>query len=64
MSAMLDTIRSGNFVTRERVRLVAFGLLIAYAAGIAWLLVTANGLNDAIGRPLGPSMTIARSVAR
>jgi alpha-1,2-mannosyltransferase len=53
MSAMLDTIRSGDFVTRERVRLVAFGLLIAYAAGIAWLLATANGLNDAIGRPLG-----------
>jgi alpha-1,2-mannosyltransferase len=35
------------------MRLVAFGLLIAFAAGIAYLFGTANGLNDAIGRPLG-----------
>ena len=53
MSAMLDMMRSGDWVTRERVRLVAFGLLIAYAAGLAYLVGTANGLNDAIGRPLG-----------
>jgi hypothetical protein len=53
MSAMLDTVRSGDFLTRERMRLVAFGLLIAYAVGISWLVATANGLNDAIGRPLG-----------
>src|SRR6266700_1024719 len=53
MSAMLDMMRSGDWVTRERMRLVAFGLLIAFAAGLAWLAGTANGLNDAWGRPLG-----------
>jgi alpha-1,2-mannosyltransferase len=53
MSAMLDIMRSGDWVTRERMRLVAFGLLIAFAAGIAYLFGTANGLNDAVGRPLG-----------
>jgi len=53
MSAMLDMMRSGDWVTRERMRLVACGLLIAFAAGIAYLFGTANGLNDAIGRPLG-----------
>jgi hypothetical protein len=53
MSAMLDMMRSGGWVTRERMRLVAYGLLIAYAAGLAYLFGTANGLNDAIGRPLG-----------
>src|SRR5271169_3128050 len=53
MGAMLDGVRSGDWVTRERMRLVAFGLLIALAAGLAWLAVTANGLNDALGRPLG-----------
>jgi alpha-1,2-mannosyltransferase len=53
MGAMLDGVRSGNWVTRERMRLVAFGLLIAFAAGLAWLAGTANGLNDALGRPLG-----------
>jgi alpha-1,2-mannosyltransferase len=46
-------MRSGDWVTRERVRLVAFGLLIAFAAGLAYLAGIANGLNDAQGRPLG-----------
>jgi hypothetical protein len=53
MGAMLDGVRSGDWVTRERMRLVAFGLLIAFVAGLAWLAATANGLNDALGRPLG-----------
>lgn len=53
MGAMLDAVRSGDWLTRERMRLVAFGLLIAFAAGLAWLAATANGLNDAWGRPLG-----------
>jgi alpha-1,2-mannosyltransferase len=53
MGAMLDALRSGDWVTRERMRLVAFGLLIAFAAGLAWLAGTAHGLNDAWGRPLG-----------
>jgi alpha-1,2-mannosyltransferase len=53
MGAMLEQIRSGDWVTRERMRLVAIGLLIAYAAGLAYLAATANGLNDASGRPLG-----------
>src|SRR5450631_776016 len=53
MGAMLDAVRSGDWVTRERMRLVAFGLLIAFAAGLAYLAATANGLNDALGRPLG-----------
>src|ERR1700688_3134761 len=53
MSVMLDMMRSGDWVTRERMRLVGYGLLIAYAAGLAYLFGTANGLNDAIGRPLG-----------
>jgi alpha-1,2-mannosyltransferase len=53
MGAMLEGVRSGDWVTRERTRLVAFGLLIAFAAALAWLAATANGLNDALGRPLG-----------
>ncbi len=53
MSAMLERLRSGDWVTRERMRLVGIGLLIAFAAAIAYLAGTANGLNDAIGRPLG-----------
>jgi hypothetical protein len=53
MGMMLDAVRSGDWVTRERMRLVAFALLIAFAAALAWLAGTADGLNDAWGRPLG-----------
>src|SRR5258708_1777083 len=53
MSAMLDMMRSGDWVTRDRMRLVGFGLLIAYAARLASLFGTANGLSAAVGRPLG-----------
>src|SRR5258708_10179747 len=53
MGAMLDLLRSGAFVTRERMRLVGFALLAAYAIGLAYLILTSNGVNDAQGRPLG-----------
>jgi alpha-1,2-mannosyltransferase len=53
MGAMLDILRSGAFVTRERMRLVGFALLAAYAVGLAYLVLTSNGVNDALGRPLG-----------
>jgi hypothetical protein len=50
---MLSALRSGTFVTRERVRVYSALLLVAYLAAIAGLLVTADGLLDAAGRPLG-----------
>src|SRR6185503_4316684 len=48
-----QTLRSGEFLTRERVRLWAVALLIGYAAAIAYLFATAHGLTDYQGRPLG-----------
>src|SRR5580700_282282 len=53
MGAMLENLRSGALVTRERMRLVACALLIAFAAALAYLAATSHGLNDAQGRPLG-----------
>ena len=50
---MLDTLRSGDWLTLGRMRLWAIAVLIASAAGVAWLAATANGLNDYQGRPLG-----------
>ena len=50
---MLDTLRSGDWLTLGRMRLWAIAVLIASAAGIVWLGATANGLNDYQGRPLG-----------
>ena len=46
-------LRSGDWLTRERVRLVAVALLIASAAGFLFLVVTSHGGVDLQGRPLG-----------
>ncbi len=53
MAALLATLRSGDWLTRERVRLVAVALLAASLLGLAFLMVTSDGLNDRSGRPLG-----------
>jgi alpha-1,2-mannosyltransferase len=50
---MLEALRSGDWVTRDRVRFAAAALLIAFMAALVYLIATANGLNDALGRPLG-----------
>ncbi|HUI14216.1 MAG TPA: glycosyltransferase family 87 protein [Xanthobacteraceae bacterium] len=46
-------LRSGDWLTRERVRFVAAALLIASAAGFLFLVVTAHNDVDLQGRPLG-----------
>jgi len=48
-----DILRSGAWLTRERARLVAVAVLCVSAASIVFLLVTAHGLVDVQGRPLG-----------
>ena len=48
-----DILRSGDWLTRERVRLVAFALLIASTAGFLLLVATSHGGVDLAGRPLG-----------
>jgi Glycosyltransferase family 87 len=53
MHALVEVFRSGAWLTRERVRLVAFAVLAASAIGFGWLVVTSDGLNDIKGRPLG-----------
>jgi alpha-1,2-mannosyltransferase len=46
-----DTLRSGTWLTRERIRLAAAALLVASVARLLYLPVTANGLIDRQGRP-------------
>ncbi len=53
MAGFIDLLRSGGWLTRERVRLVAIALLAAFAVGAGFLIATSNGLNDRFGRPLG-----------
>ncbi len=53
MAGFIDPLRSGAWLTRARMRLVAFALLVAMLAGAGFLIATSNGLNDRVGRPLG-----------
>lgn len=53
MATLLENLRDGAFVTRERARLVAFAVLAASLIGLVYILATATGLNDYSGRPIG-----------
>jgi hypothetical protein len=53
MAGFIDILRSGRWLTRERMRLVALALLAAMVLGAGFLIATSNGLNDRFGRPLG-----------
>jgi len=53
MASLVETLRSGAWLTRERMRLVAFGVLAASLIGAVFLVVTSDGLNDRFDRPLG-----------
>ena len=53
MAVFIDILRSGGWLTRERMRLVACTLLAAMVLGAAFLVATSDGLNDRFGRPLG-----------
>jgi hypothetical protein len=53
MGEMREIVRSGAWLTRQRIRLVAAAVLVASAAGLLFLVVTAHGLIDQQGRPLG-----------
>lgn len=53
MERARDLMRSGGWLTRERIRLVAAAILVASSIGLLVLVLTAHGGIDAQGRPLG-----------
>jgi hypothetical protein len=53
MAGLIKTLRSGAWLTRERMRLVALAVLIAGLLGTLYVVATSDGLNDHFGRPLG-----------
>jgi len=50
---MLSSLRTGDWLTLARLRLVAWAIVAAFAIGYGYLIVTARGVIDAQGRPLG-----------
>src|ERR1700719_2978680 len=53
MERVRQAMRSGEWLTRERIRLLAVASLIAWAPGFLYLVVTATGGVDLQGRPIG-----------
>ena len=50
---MIEALRGGHFLTRERLQFVCFALLASYVAAFAFLALSSNGLSNSLGRPLG-----------
>ena len=50
---MIDALKSGSWIMRERARLWSLAVLAASLGGLVFLVVTSDGLNDYQGRPLG-----------
>lgn len=64
LAAFRDSLRSGRFVTAERLRLIPAGFLIASLAAIFYLGVTAHGVMDAQHRPLGTDFSNVYAAGR
>ena len=46
-------LRDGSFLTPRVLRVYPTLFIVGFAAAIAWLFISAHGLNDYAGRPLG-----------
>jgi hypothetical protein len=53
MARARESVRTGSWLTAERIRLVAGAILAVSVISLAYLAVTANNLVDSQGRPLG-----------
>lgn len=53
MRQLLKALRGGDWISRKRIRFVSAAIAVASLLGIVYLAVTAGGLNDRQGRPLG-----------
>lgn len=58
MSRLVHGLRSGAWLTPERMRFVGWAVLIAGAIGAAALAFGAKGLDDGFGRPFGTDFSI------
>ena len=53
MDHLRQALRRGDWLTHERIRIVAVAVLFASVASILYLVMTAKGGVDLQGRPLG-----------
>jgi alpha-1,2-mannosyltransferase len=53
MRGVINSLRSGDWLTRERMRLVAFAVLFASLVGLVAIVARSDGYLDARGHPIG-----------
>jgi alpha-1,2-mannosyltransferase len=53
MHGVINSLRSGDWLTRERMRLVAFAVLFASLVGLLAIVARSDGYLDARGHPIG-----------
>ena len=53
MSGLIEGLRTGAWVTRERMRFVALAVLAAFTIGFGYVIATAHDGVDFQGRPIG-----------
>jgi alpha-1,2-mannosyltransferase len=53
MRGLINSLRSGDWLTRERMRLVAFAVLLASVIGLVVLIAKSDGYLDWRGHPIG-----------
>jgi alpha-1,2-mannosyltransferase len=53
VAGFIATLCSGDWLTRERLRLLPVAVLIMSVFAIVYVVTTSDGLNDYQGRPLG-----------
>ena len=53
MQRVIESIRDGTWLTRERLTGYCLLLLVAYVAQVLWIVLSGPGLLDGMGRPIG-----------
>jgi alpha-1,2-mannosyltransferase len=64
MATLIEVLRSGAWLTRARMRRWALAVLVAAAAGLGFLVATADGVIDLKGRPLGTDFSNVYAAGR
>jgi len=64
MKSFVDALKSGHWVTLERLRVYAWILVVFWLCGIGAVILTAKGGIDFMGRPLGADFSNVWSAGR
>ncbi len=64
MDRLVQSIRTGSWITAERMTVYSAILLVIALAAIGWVVATADGLNDFQKRPLGTDFSNVYSAGK